>query len=390
MLFCTDEYSLSVFETTSFWLFSPEVPALIYYSHITAVVVTLLLSFFVISRTRTLAAKLLFAISIAFAALSILDILLWTQINVGLVMTLWSFWLTLFILIFALSFYFLYVFIRKKDIPFSYKLGGIGLIAFVELFSITSLNLEYFDLAYCEAGEGVLMLNAVYGISFLILIGTLWFGIREVQKLTDPDEKEKAVLATIGVSAFLLVFSVATYIASIINIIFANGSFEFVIEQYGYFGMTFFITMLAYIIVKFRAFNIKMLATNVLVIGLVVLIGAQFTFVSSSAAQVLTAVTLMLAVFFGYLLIRSVRREVKQREELEKLTKQLGKANQRLKVLDQLKSEFVSIASHQLRSPLTSIRGYASMLLEGSFGKIPDKAKEAQTSCHDLYRRDSM
>tara|TARA_B100000745_G_C20152713_1_gene395150 strand:- start:4405 stop:5094 length:690 start_codon:yes stop_codon:yes gene_type:complete len=42
-----------------------------------------------------------------------------------------------------------------------------------------------------------------------------------------------------------------------------------------------------------------------------------------------------------------------------------------------MKSEFVSIASHQLRSPLTSIRGYASMILEGSYGKVPKKVGEA-------------
>jgi signal transduction histidine kinase len=41
-----------------------------------------------------------------------------------------------------------------------------------------------------------------------------------------------------------------------------------------------------------------------------------------------------------------------------------------------MKSEFVSIASHQLRSPLTSIRGYASMLAEGSYGKLTSKAQE--------------
>ena len=41
-----------------------------------------------------------------------------------------------------------------------------------------------------------------------------------------------------------------------------------------------------------------------------------------------------------------------------------------------MKSEFVSIASHQLRSPITAIRGYVSMLVEGSYGKFPDKAQE--------------
>jgi signal transduction histidine kinase len=40
------------------------------------------------------------------------------------------------------------------------------------------------------------------------------------------------------------------------------------------------------------------------------------------------------------------------------------------------KSEFVSIASHQLRSPLTAIGGYVSLLRDGSFGKMPEKAFE--------------
>jgi len=45
--------------------------------------------------------------------------------------------------------------------------------------------------------------------------------------------------------------------------------------------------------------------------------------------------------------------------------------------LDKAKSEFVSIASHQLRTPITVVKGYSSMLLEGTFGAIPEKAKGA-------------
>ena len=55
----------------------------------------------------------------------------------------------------------------------------------------------------------------------------------------------------------------------------------------------------------------------------------------------------------------------------------LAQADEKLKVLDKMKSEFVSIASHQLRSPLTAIRGYTSMLLEGSFGALSKKSTEA-------------
>ena len=55
----------------------------------------------------------------------------------------------------------------------------------------------------------------------------------------------------------------------------------------------------------------------------------------------------------------------------------LQDANIRLEGLDKLKTEFLSLASHQLRSPLTAIKGYTSMLLEGSFGEVGEKQKEA-------------
>ena len=65
----------------------------------------------------------------------------------------------------------------------------------------------------------------------------------------------------------------------------------------------------------------------------------------------------------------------------------LQDANEKLKGLDKLKTEFLSLASHQLRSPLTAIKGYTSMLLEGSFGEVNEKQKEAidrvfQSSVH--------
>lgn len=57
-------------------------------------------------------------------------------------------------------------------------------------------------------------------------------------------------------------------------------------------------------------------------------------------------------------------------EEVKKKTSELRKANDELKQLDEAKSEFISIASHQLRTPLTIIKGYISMMQEGSFGKV--------------------
>ena len=52
-------------------------------------------------------------------------------------------------------------------------------------------------------------------------------------------------------------------------------------------------------------------------------------------------------------------------------------ANAELKKLDQMKSEFVSLASHQLRAPLTAIKGYISLIQEGSYGQVSNVLKDA-------------
>ncbi|MCA9344803.1 GAF domain-containing sensor histidine kinase, partial [Candidatus Saccharibacteria bacterium] len=63
-------------------------------------------------------------------------------------------------------------------------------------------------------------------------------------------------------------------------------------------------------------------------------------------------------------------------EKVDDATKDLRKANDKLKALDETKDEFISMASHQLRTPLTSVKGYVSMVVEGDAGKITKQQKE--------------
>jgi signal transduction histidine kinase len=49
-------------------------------------------------------------------------------------------------------------------------------------------------------------------------------------------------------------------------------------------------------------------------------------------------------------------------QEIDDQSRQLGIANQRLRGLDQLKSDFLSTVSHELRTPLTSVLGFARII----------------------------
>lgn len=55
---------------------------------------------------------------------------------------------------------------------------------------------------------------------------------------------------------------------------------------------------------------------------------------------------------------------------INEATKELRRSNAQLRKLDEAKDEFISMASHQLRTPLTSIKGYIDMILEGDAGEI--------------------
>ena len=58
----------------------------------------------------------------------------------------------------------------------------------------------------------------------------------------------------------------------------------------------------------------------------------------------------------------------------------LTEANTRLEEMDKVKSEFVSIAAHQLRTPLTAVKWSLKGLKDGEFGKLDDEQQEAVTN----------
>lgn len=71
--------------------------------------------------------------------------------------------------------------------------------------------------------------------------------------------------------------------------------------------------------------------------------------------------------------------------ELREAAARLRVANEKLGEVDKAKDEFMSIVSHQLYTPLTSLRGYLSMMRDGDFGPVPEK----QRPVVDILRQSS-
>ena len=60
------------------------------------------------------------------------------------------------------------------------------------------------------------------------------------------------------------------------------------------------------------------------------------------------------------------------RDRLARRNRELAAVNVELQRLDEVRSTFVSVAAHELRSPLTSIQGYVEMLLDGDYGPLAE------------------
>jgi putative nucleotidyltransferase with HDIG domain len=70
------------------------------------------------------------------------------------------------------------------------------------------------------------------------------------------------------------------------------------------------------------------------------------------------------------------RRELRSRLQLEETTDQLKESNEKLKSLDELKTQFFANVNHELRTPLTLMLAPLKSLLEGRTGKLSPALKD--------------
>jgi hypothetical protein len=203
---------------------------------------------------------------------------------------------------------------EKNDIDPKLKIFFIGLMFIVFAFLPTYFNISNYNIEICEGTPGKFFYSMYIAeiASILILI---WVFIKRYKSIPINDIFKKEILY-IGISivSFLTLFTGTNLIAQVISIQ--------EISLWDSLGMVFLLGVLVYLIVRFKTFNIKLFATEALVWGLIFLIGSQFFFIRNKTNYVLNGITFAGAIIFGQLLVRSVKNEIKQKEQLVALLKQ--------------------------------------------------------------------
>ena len=330
------------FEGAQWFLFGPNVPPLIYYSHIPNILIAVALALFILFKNKKeLANRILFFTIIAFELWVFFALAFWATNRGEIVMFAWLMDILVEPLVYVGCLYLLYVLIDKKDISFNKKLILAILYLPVAIFLPTKLMLSGFDVATCLAEEGPVALYYTYFVEIVLTIWVVGFCVNRFRKARGVQRKE---IIYLGLGTFLLLFAFAWG-----NII---GSFSenWQLGDYGMFGMPIFLGFLVYSIATFKLFDTKILGTSALVIALWAATASLLAIQDISTSHAVVAATLILTTILGWTLINSVRREVALREDLQ--------------IANEGQADLLHIINHQIKGYLTKARLVFDDLLE--------------------------
>lgn len=336
------------------FLFNVDTPAYIYYSHFTALISSLLLSIYIFSKSsRDNLARNLLYLSATFFAWIILSLITWTNINSDIIMFVWSLNVIMYLFIIYFSFNFYSLLVRKTDSLLKEKIMFLLLASPLIFLTPGVFNLTGFNYTYCEALENKTFFLYTYLFGFVTIL--YMFNIY-LKYRNNKQERKKIFFQFISIALFLAIFFIMGFLGT-----FAD---NYILDQIGLYGKTIFMGLLAYLIVRFKAFNIKLLGAQALVWALIILVGSQFLYQAEMpvSSLILTAITLVISSLIGLLVIRSVKKIDHQRELLD-----LANKNQQA---------ILHFITHQVKGYLTKSRNIFDGMVGGDYDPISDKALE--------------
>jgi signal transduction histidine kinase len=274
------------------------------------------------------------------------DLLLWVIPNYVAVYTIWStldFVNVLFALA-AIYFYHNLVFGTAQARKVSIALILLAIPAF--LVTILGKSVGSLDYLYCEVADGKFITYYTLAIEILMV---LWVFVAAGWNWVQGSvHRAQSLLVGLALVMFVATFAITDFISS------TTGIYE--IGLYGLFVLPVSLMVILGVIINGKIFKLETYGVQLGTYSFIVLVASQFLFVQDPTGKVLNIITLIFAVIITLIVTREVSKEHAHQGEIETLNAKLGAANIRLAQLDNQKDEFLSFATHQLRSPLTSIK----------------------------------
>lgn len=340
-------------------VFSP----LIYYSHLTPILVCLVFGVYIyFANKRSLLNKTLLFISAALSVWLLLDLVLWSTDSIRVVTMSWAIVNMVEPVIYAGFLYFTIVFITGRDVTEKQKLLLVLPLLPVILLGWTSWNVLGFNLTNCdrEMVEGPFAFyNYAIEIGYALII--LILGIRAWARTTDTAIRGQSFAVVASIMTLLLGFASGNIVGSF--------SEDWTIGQYGLFVIPVSVGVLSYFVIRLRFVGqSQIMAAQVLVLGLWIAVGSILFIQDISLVRWIVGVTLVFLGILGFILIRSFKHEVEQRQEIENLAHELETINKQQVIL-------IHFITHQIKGFVAKSRNIFSLILDGDFGPVPEKMK---------------
>lgn len=352
--------------TSVFLIFSTNVGPFIYYTHIFPLVISMFLGIqILLSNPKKTSNRVLFAMTAFFSLWVYFDLILWASPSPESVIFFWNTLVIAEMMMYLSAIYLIYLFTHNQQEPsFITKISYALMLLPILLFAHTSMSVVGLS-PDCDEGvyEGIII-QYMYLMEIIIIVIGSFYVIKNFRNL-----RKHQLYISLSSILFLILFTIGN-----LTLIFDLGA---VYEQFKLLAMPVFAFIVAIAIARWGTFSVKVIATDILLTSLWMAMFSTLLLQEINTARIVIAITLAVFSIFAINISRSVKNEIEQKQEIAEIAKSLEKSNKRLKELDLAKSEFVSIASHQLRSPLAAIRGYASLLRDGTYGEVSENGKEA-------------
>jgi signal transduction histidine kinase len=343
--------SLCGTETPSFlYLFDlSTAPTLLYYAYIPCIIFALMLGVFVYASNSTSRVNQAFLVmNLCFIAWVVNILVQWVASYHAILYVSWHLTLVFEISLYLSMYYFVHTFFSHKPLPHWAQLLLAGALIATPLLAVTPLNITRYDIEQCQGVLGILW-PTLYVLEALGIVACTTYGVHIAINAPDAHTRKHAYVITAGISLFMSVFWTANVYGE------TYGLYEF--NLWGPVGMIVFLLCIAYLIIDDGLFNVKIIATQALVVGTGLLIGSQLFTPHSSLGLIVTTFTFVSFCGAGLFLIRSVRREIEARELL--------------RIANSRQAEITSLITHQIRGVFTNTKAGLSTMLEGLYGDVP-------------------